>query len=149
MYFSKTGTTERIANEIKDITGSDIVKIETVTPYPEDYNETVDIAQKEKAEKARPEIKTTVDNLDEYDTIYIGYPIWWGTMPMAMFTFIENNNLDGKTIIPFSTHKGSGLGSSVSDLKTALPNSTIKDGLACNSSTTTAQIKNWIENSEK
>lgn len=70
-------------------------------------------------------------------------------MPMAMFTFIENNNLDGKTIIPFSTHKGSGLGSSVSDLKTALPNSTIKDGLACNSSTTTAQIKNWIENSEK
>ncbi len=149
VYFSKTGTTERIANEIKDITGSDIVKIETVTPYPEDYNETVDIAQKEKAEKARPEIKTTVDNLDEYDTIYIGYPIWWGTMPMAMFTFIENNNLDGKTIIPFSTHKGSGLGSSVSDLKTALPNSTIKDGLACNSSTTTTQIRNWIENSEK
>lgn len=149
VYFSKTGTTERIANEIKDITGSDIVKIETVNPYPEDYNETVEIAQKEKTEKARPEIKTTVDNLDEYDTIYIGYPIWWGTMPMAMFTFIENNNLDGKTIIPFSTHKGSGLGSSVSDLKTALPNSTIKDGLACNSSTTTAQIKNWIENSKK
>ncbi len=149
VYFSKTGTTERIANEIKDITGSDIVKIETVTPYPEDYNETVEIAQKEKTEKARPEIKTTVDNLDEYDTIYIGYPIWWGTMPMAMFTFIENNNLEGKTIIPFSTHKGSGLGSSVSDLKTALPNSTIKDGLACNSSTTTTQIRNWIENSEK
>ena len=149
VYFSKTGTTERIANEIKDITGSDIVKIETVTPYPEDYNETVEIAQKEKTEKARPEIKTTVDNLDEYDTIYIRYPIWWGTMPMAMFTFIENNNLDGKTIIPFSTHKGSGLGLSVSDLKTALPNSTIKDGLACNSSTTTAQIKNWIENSKK
>ena len=149
VYFSKTGTTEKIANEIKDITGSDIVKIETVTPYPEDYNETVEIAQKEKTEKARPEIKITVDNLDEYDTIYIGYPIWWGTMPMAMFTFIENNNLDGKTLIPFSTHKGSGLGSSVSDLKTALPNSTIKDGLACNSSTTTAQIKNWIENSKK
>ena len=149
VYFSKTGTTEKIANEIKDITGSDIVKIETVTPYPEDYNETVEIAQKEKTEKARPEIKITVDNLDEYDTIYIGYPIWWGTMPMAMFTFIENNNLDGKTIIPFSTHKGSGLGSSVSDLKTVLPNTTIKDGLACNSSTTTAQIKNWIENSKK
>lgn len=149
VYFSKTGTTERIANEIKDITGSDIVKIETVNPYPEDYNETVEIAQNEKNEKARPEIKTTVDNLDQYDTIYLGYPIWWSTMPMAVFTFIENNNLDGKTIIPFSSHKGSGLGSSVSDLKTALPNSTIKDGLACNSSTTTAQIKNWIENSNK
>lgn len=149
VYFSKTGTTERIANEIKDITGSDIVKIETVNPYPEDYNETVEIAQNEKNEKARPEIKTTVDNLDQYDTIYLGYPIWWSTMPMAVFTFIENNNLDGKTIIPFSTHKGSGLGSSVSDLKTALPNSTIKDGLACNSSTTTAQIKNWIESSNK
>ena len=147
VYFSKTGTTERIANEIKDITGSDIVKIETVNPYPEDYNETVEIAQND--EKARPEIKTTVDNLDQYDTIYLGYPIWWSTMPMAVFTFIENNNLDGKTIIPFSTHKGSGLGSSVSDLKTALPNSTIKDGLACNSSTTTAQIKNWIESSNK
>ena len=64
VYFSKTGTTEKIANEIKDITGSDIVKIETVTPYPEDYNETVEIAQKEKTEKARPEIKITVDNLD-------------------------------------------------------------------------------------
>lgn len=75
VYFSKTGTTERIANEIKDITGSDIVKIETVTPYPEDYNETVEIAQKEKTEKARPEIKTTVNNLDQYDTIYLGYPI--------------------------------------------------------------------------
>ena len=149
VYFSKTGTTERIANEIKEITDSDILKIETVNSYPDDYNELVDIAQKEKNEKARPEIKTTVDNLDEYDTIYIGYPIWWGTMPMAMFNFIENTNLDGKTIIPFSTHKGSGLGSSVSDLKTALPNSTIKDGLACNSSTTTAQIKNWIENSKK
>lgn len=149
VYFSKTGTTERIANEIKDITGSDIVKIETVNPYPEDYNETVEIAQNEKNEKARPEIKTTVDNLDQYDTIYLGYPIWWSTMPMAVFTFIENNNLDGKTIIPFSTHKGSGLGSSVSDLKTVLPNSTIKDGLACNSSTTTAQIKNWIESSNK
>lgn len=149
VYFSKTGTTERIANEIKNITNSDIVKIETVNPYPEDYNETVEIAQKEKNEKARPEIKTTVDNLDQYDTIYLGYPIWWSTMPMAVFTFIENNNLEGKTIIPFSTHKGSGLGSSVSDLKTVLPNSTIKDGLACNSSTTTAQIKNWIENSNK
>lgn len=149
VYFSKTGTTERIANEIKEITGSNILKIETVNSYPDDYNELVDIAQKEKNEKARPEIKTTADNLDKYDTIYIGYPIWWSTMPMPVFTFIENNNLDGKTIIPFSTHKGSGLGSSVSDLKTALPNSTIKDGLACNSSTTTAQIKNWIENSKK
>ena len=85
VYFSKTGTTEKIANEIKDITGSDIVKIETVTPYPEDYNETVEIAQKEKTEKARPEIKITVDNLDEYDTIYIGYPIWYNAYGNVYF----------------------------------------------------------------
>lgn len=145
VYFSKTGTTERVANEIKNITGADIVKVEPVTPYPENYNETVDIASREKEKNARPEIKVDINNLDDYDTIYIGYPIWWGTMPMAMFTFIENYDLSNKTIIPFSTHQGSGLGSSVSDLKKALPKSNIKKGLAANSSTTTDEIENWIE----
>ena len=132
VYFSKTGTTERIANEIKDITGSDIVKIETVTPYPEDYNETVEIAQKEKTEKARPEIKTTVDNLDEYDTIYIGYPIWWYTYPQIILSFFDQYDLSNKTIIPFVTHGGSGMSGTKEDMEEYLKdeNVTVKEGLA-------------------
>ncbi len=146
LYFSKTGTTQRIAEIIGRLTGADVIKLETVLPYPSDYNMLMDMAQKEKISGARPELKTNIKNLAYYDTVYIGYPIWLETMPMAMFTFIENNDLSGKTIIPFCTHMGSGLGSSVKDIKAALPDSDVKDGFACNASTTEQEIKNLIGN---
>ncbi len=146
LYFSKTGTTQRIAEIIGGLTGADVIKLETVLPYPSDYNMLMEMAQKEKIANARPELKTDIKNLAYYDTVYIGYPIWLETMPMAMFTFIENNDLSGKTIIPFCTHTGSGLGRSVKDIKAALPDSDVKDGFACNASTTEQEIKNLIGN---
>ncbi len=146
LYFSKTGTTQRIAEIIGRLTGGDVIRLETVLPYPSDYNMLMEMAQKEKIANARPELKTNIKNLAYYDTIYIGYPIWLETMPMAMFTFIENNDLSGKTIIPFCTHMGSGLGRSVEDIRSILPDSDVKDGFACNASTTEQEIKNLIGN---
>lgn len=145
VYFSRTGTTESLANKIKSITGSDIVKLETVEPYPEDYDEVVEIADRELSENARPEIQPEIDNIEQYDTIYIGYPIWWGTMPMAMFTFIESYDLSGKTIAPFCTSASTGIGTSVRDLTEALPDSNVTEGLRGTGSTTDEEIISWIE----
>lgn len=141
IYFSRTGenyavgnisvgNTEVIANYIKEITGADTFKIEPKTEYPDSYHECIEVAQIELHQDARPEVKSYLDSIDEYDTIYIGYPIWWGTMPMCVYTFLEHYDFSGKTIKPFATHEGSGLASSVLDLKRILPNSNVKDGLA-------------------
>lgn len=124
------GNTERIAEFIQDAVGGDLFRVETVEDYPLDYYETIDIAKDELRNNARHTIKGDVNNLDDYDVVFIGYPNWWGTMPMAMFTFLDQNDLSGKTIIPFCTNEGSGLGKSVNDLKKALPNSTVKAGLS-------------------
>ena len=84
-------------------------EIEAVTPYPETHSELLEVSQQEMAENARPEIIGTVDNMDEYDTVFIGYPNWWGDMPMIVYHFIESYDFSGKTIVPFCTHGGSGL----------------------------------------
>lgn len=129
-YFSHSGNTQVIANEIHETVGGDIFQIKTVDPYPTDYNAVVDQAKKEQQDNYRPKLATKVENIDSYDVIFVGYPNWWGTMPMAVFTFLEEYNLSGKTIIPFCTHEGSGLGRSVTDIKKLCPQSTIEDGLA-------------------
>lgn len=129
-YFSHSGNTQVIANEIQEAVGGDIFQIKTVDPYPTDYNAVVDQAKKEQQDNYRPKLATKVENMDSYDVIFVGYPNWWGTMPMAVFTFLEEYNLSGKTIIPFCTHEGSGLGRSVTDIKKLCPQSTIEDGLA-------------------
>lgn len=129
-YFSHSGNTQVIANEIHETVGGDILQINTVDPYPTDYNTLVDQAKKEQQDNYRPKLATKVENMDSYDVIFVGYPNWWGTMPMAVFTFLEEYNLSGKTIIPFCTHEGSGLGRSITDIKKLCPQSTIEDGLA-------------------
>lgn len=126
----KTGNTEVVAKKIQALTGSDIFRIETLNQYPSDFNETTDIAQKEKNENIRPELTAKINNIDDYDIIYLGYPIWWDTMPMALFTFLESYDFRGKTIIPFCTHEGSALGSSVSDVKKLCPEANVLQGLA-------------------
>ena len=88
------------------------------------------VAKKELSNNSRPELTEIVDDMDSYDVIYIGYPNWWGTMPMAVFTFLESYDFSGKTIIPYCTHEGSGLGQSVRDIKKLCPNSRVLDGLA-------------------
>jgi flavodoxin len=131
-YFSYSGNTKVIANKIHENVGGDIFEIKTVDPYPTDYNAVVDQAKKEQDENYRPKLATRVDNIDSYDVIFVGYPNWWVTMPMTVFSFLEQYNLSGKTIVPFCTHEGSGLGKSVDDMKKTCPKSTILDGLAIN-----------------
>lgn len=123
------GNTEVISNYIKEATGADTFKVETVKDYPIDYMETTEVAQKEQQENARPELKETLDNINDYDIIYIGTPNWWGTLPMAMFTQLEQLDFSGKTIKPFVTHEGSGLGSVIKDLKKLCSGAEIKNGL--------------------
>lgn len=124
------GNTEVVAKKIQELTGSDMFEIKTVKSYPEDYTETTNVAQEELRKNSRPELTEIVDDMDSYDVIYIGYPNWYGTMPMAVFTFLESYDFSGKTIIPYCTHEGSGLGQSVRDIKKLCPNSRVLDGLA-------------------
>lgn len=140
-YFSRTGenygvgviekgNTHIIADIIAEKTNADIFEIRTLNAYPENYDECTDVAKKEQEESARPELAENLDSLDGYDTIFLGYPIWWGDMPMAVYTFIESHNFSGKTIVPFCTHAGSGMSGTVETLKIELDGATVLDGLA-------------------
>lgn len=129
-YYSRTGNTQTIANYINQAIGGDTFEIKTVNTYPEDYVEMKEIAKQEQEENARPELKSKIDNLDKYDTIFVGYPIWYGTMPMGVFTFLEQNDFSGKTVIPFCTHGGSGFGNSEEDIKNTIPKANIIKGLS-------------------
>jgi len=111
------GNTEVVAKMIQKLTGGDMFRIHTVKAYPADYQETTDVAKQEIREKARPELSGRVDNMSDYSVIYLGYPNWWGTMPMAAFSFLEGYDFSGKTIIPFCTHEGSGMGHSENDIR--------------------------------
>lgn len=129
-YFSHSGNTQVIANQIYESVGGDIFEIVTVDPYPTNYNAVVNLAKQEQKNDYRPKPATKVENMDSYDVIFVGYPNWWATMPMALFTFLEEYNFSGKTIIPFCTHEGSGLGRSERDIKKLCPNSNVLGGLA-------------------
>ena len=101
----------------------------------------------EKNANARPELKDYLDSVDEYDTIYLGYPNWWGTCPMPVFTFLDRYDMTGKTIIPFCTNEGSGLGSSVQDIKAACPTANVKNGIAITGSqarNSQAKVKKFV-----
>ena len=124
------GNTEVIAKMIREMTGGELFHIETVKPYPRDYTETTEVAKEELRAKARPELARRPETMDPYDRIFLGYPNWWGTVPMPVSTFLEACDLSGKTIVPFCTHEGSGLGHSVADIRKACPKSTVMDGLA-------------------
>ena len=124
------GNTEVIAKMIHEVTGGDLFHIEAVKPYPEDYTETTDVAKEELRARARPKLTGRVESMASYDRIILGYPNWWGTMPMPVYTFLEEYNLAGKTLVPFCTHEGSGLGHSVADIRKTCPRSTVRDGLA-------------------
>jgi len=124
------GNTERVAEFIQNAVGGDLFEVDTVQSYDKDYYKCIYEAKKELQSNARPEIKVYPDNFEEYDTIFVGYPNWWGTMPMCMFTFIEKYDMDGKMIIPFCTNEGSGMGSSECDLKKICKGAIVKSGLA-------------------
>ena len=124
------GNTEVAAKMIQEQTGADIFRIATVKEYPTDYTKTTEVAQQELRQNARPELSSDVNNLEGYGVIFLGYPNWWGTMPMAVCTFLEKHDLSGKTILPFCTHEGSGMGHSESDIRKLCPRSTVQTGLS-------------------
>lgn len=147
--FLTTGNTAVIAGYIQKYTQGTLFEIVPVTPYPASYTETTDIAQDEIKNNARPAIKNKLENPDQYSTVFIGYPIWYGTMPMIVRNFIETYDLSGKTIIPFCTHEGSNFGSSLSVFKSIYPAISLKEGLAVQGSTVSDardKVEDWLKN---
>ncbi len=141
------GNTEVIALMIREAAGSDSFRIETVNPYPEDYRKATEVAKEELRANARPELTAHVENMTSYNVLFVGYPNWWGTMPMPVWTFLEEYDLTGKTIAPFCTHEGGSLGRSVTDIKALCPRSTILDGLAIRGSDVQRakeQVSEWL-----
>lgn len=123
------GNTAQVAEFIQQIVGGDLFEIQTVKAYAVDYTQCTEEAKEELRAGARPELKEYLDSLDNYDTIFLGYPNWWGTMPMACYTFWDAYDLSGKTIIPFCTHEGSGMGGSEREIKKLCPEAVVKKGL--------------------
>jgi flavodoxin len=141
------GNTEVVADMLREITGGDLFQIKTVKAYPADYTETTEVAKEELRARARPELSCHIENMVSYDTVYLGYPNWWGTMPMPVFTFLEEYDFAGKTIVPFCTHEGSGLGHSVADIRKACPKATVTDGVAIRGGdvkNAKAEISAWL-----
>ena len=130
VFFSRTGRTRRLAAMIRERVGGDMVELKTVKPYPQDYDATVSQAKKEQQAGARPALATELPPLEGCGTVFLGYPNWWGTMPMALFTLLEKHRFSGKTIVPFCTHGGSRLGRSVEDIKRLCPEASVLRGFA-------------------
>lgn len=124
------GNTEILAEAIQAAVGGDIFEVDTVKPYAEDYHTCTEEAAAELKANARPRLKAYMENLDSYDTIFVGFPNWWGTMPMPVFSFLERYDLNGKRIIPFCTNEGSGMGRSERDLKSICTGARVEKGLA-------------------
>lgn len=119
------GNCEVVADYLQKISGADIFEITVSEKYPEDYEETVSIASSEVANNERPKLTKEIDDMSAYDNIILIYPVWWGTMPMPVFTFLEQYNMSNKHIYPIATHKGSFLGNSVNDIREMCPKAVI------------------------
>ena len=127
--YIKKGNTQIVAEMIAAETGGTLFHIEPATPYPAGYDECIEVAKKELNANARPEIKGDV-SVEDYDVVFLGYPNWWGDVPMAVYTLIEKHDWHGKIVVPFCTHEGSGLGATESRLKRACVGATFMKGLA-------------------
>lgn len=147
------GNTAIVADMIIEQTGADSFEI---TPkednYPTTYSELTDYAKEEQNNNARPEIASTIENFDSYDTVYLGYPIWWGDLPMICYTFLESYDFSGKTIIPFCTHAGSGNAGTQSKIQSAVPSAEVKEVLAIagtdaqdNQNSVKSQVIDWLQ----
>lgn len=157
IYFSQMGNTEKFAKQIHELVGGDIKRIETVREYPTGYDELADAAKLERDNNERPEYKELNLNLDNYDNIFVGYPMWWYTLPMVMYKFFEDYDFSGKTLIPFNTHEGSYDGGTWETIKSWEPGARVLDGLAIRGGDIgvdpdgsapkdqTETIKNWLE----
>ena len=144
----ETGNTKIVANKIQEYTKGDLFEIKPLHDYPYIYKETTTLAKQERNENIRPKIKNLVSHIEDYQNIYLGFPNWWSTMPMCVWTFLESYNLKDKNIYPFITHEGSGFGNSLNDLRKLCPDSIINEGLAIKGSqvlNSDHKIKQWVK----
>lgn len=165
-YFSRTGenygvghiekgNTHIIADMIAEQVDADLFEISTVVPYPDEYEACTETAKQEQEEDARPELSATVENMEDYDVIFLGYPIWWSDMPMAVYSFLESYDFSGKMIIPFCTHEGSGFSSTERSIADICTSATILNGLALKGSVAqnsqykaTIEVTEWLDKIE-
>ncbi|MFF3373717.1 flavodoxin [Streptomyces sp. NPDC002680] len=149
-YFSRTGNTRTVAEYVAGEANADLVPVVPRNSYPEDYDATNDRATEEQDSDARPRLSTRVENMADYTTVLLGYPIWWSTMPMAMFTFLEEYDFNGKIVIPFCTHEGSGLAGSERDIAKLCPGAQLRDGLAVRgpgAQDSRGEVASWVQES--
>ena len=145
MKYIQIGNTEKAAKMIADMTGADLFKIEQKIPYAADYNTCIAQAKEDKQTGKRPEILNLPQDIDQYDEIYLGYPNYWGTMPMAVYTFLESYDFTGKKIILFATSGGSGFGKTAQGLKKIIPTAEISEGKMLNGEILESDLKAWFK----
>ena len=148
MRYVKVGNTEIVAGIIKDLIPADTFKIEMKNPYSPVYMTCIEEAKKDLRAKARPELVSMPESIDEYDTVILAYPNYWGTMPMAVYTFLENFDFSGKTILPLCTNEGSGMGSSEREIKKTCPGAVVKKGLPITGSAAAnskSSVERWLK----
>lgn len=147
MRYVKVGNTEIVCNLMKDMVETDTFKIEMKNSYSPVYMTCIDEAKKDLRENARPELVSYPDSIDGYETVILAYPNYWGTMPMAVVTFLEKFDFSGKTILPLCTNEGSGMGSSERDIKKYAPGAEVAKGLSVNGSSaanSSESVKRWL-----
>jgi flavodoxin len=147
-YFSYSGNTREIADQIHKSVGGDIFEIRAVKPYPDDYDEVVKQAKQELEPSYKPALKTKIENIKSYDLVFIGYPNWCKTVPAPVRTFLSEYDFSGKFIAPFCTHEGSGLGRSATDISIFCPKSTLLEGVAIRGSdvkTAQNKVSEWLQ----
>ena len=147
----EVGNTEVAAGIIQKFTEADMFKMEQLQPYSPNYNECIAQAQADQKRNARPELKNYPESIEEYDIIYLCFPNYWGTIPMAVFTFLEHFDFSGKIIRPFCTHEGSGMGSSVKDIQKLCSGAIVTEGIAIRGGNVERQaedIEKWIRQEE-
>ena len=147
MRYVKVGNSEIVCNLMKDMIDADVFKIEMQNPYSPVYMTCIDEAKRDLREKARPALTRYLDSIDGYDTVILAYPNYWGTIPMAVATFLERYDFTGKTILPLCTNEGSGMGGSERDIKRSCPGAIVKSGLAITGSSAANSketVKRWL-----
>lgn len=147
-YFSWSGNTEKLANMIQQETGGDLFEITPAEPYTEDYDALLEQAQQEQQDQVRPELTGQVDNWEEYDVVFVGYPNWWGDTPMAVLTFLESYDFGGKTLIPFCTHGSGGFGRSLASVENSAAGAELLEGFEVSGSSVDGaaeRVTEWLD----
>lgn len=148
VYYSHSGNTRAVAEHIHKRLAAQLLELKTAHSYPDAYRPTTEQARRELDTNFRPQLTTDIDSLESFQTLFIGYPSWWGTMPMALFSFLEKHTVGNRTLAPFCTHEGSGLGRSVNDLTRLCPQANIMEGLAVRGSAAAQaqdSVDSWLK----